>query len=262
MRVDEVSIGDYVLNGGEAAALVIIEAVARLLPGRDRQPGVAGRGVALGRPRRAAGIPGLHQAAELAWAGRPGGPVVRPSRQDRRLAPGAGAGPDPRAPAGAGAGADDDELEIQRGDAADAGELYTLQRAAFVAEGRANESFDIPPLTDGLDATEAALARDTVLVARLRGRLVGAVIGTAGLAGAWTIGRLIVAPDLQGRGIGGRLLAEAEAAAPPNRTVATLITGVGSKKNIAFYTRRGYRVVDRTEDSAGVPVVIMEKALS
>ena len=33
MRVDELSIGDYVLNGGEAAALVIIEAVVRLLPG-------------------------------------------------------------------------------------------------------------------------------------------------------------------------------------------------------------------------------------
>jgi tRNA (guanine37-N1)-methyltransferase len=33
MRVDEISIGDYVLNGGEAAALVIIEAVVRLLPG-------------------------------------------------------------------------------------------------------------------------------------------------------------------------------------------------------------------------------------
>ena len=31
--VDEVSLGDYVLNGGEVAALVIIEAVARLLPG-------------------------------------------------------------------------------------------------------------------------------------------------------------------------------------------------------------------------------------
>ena len=33
MRVEEVSIGDYVLAGGEAAALVMIEAVARLLPG-------------------------------------------------------------------------------------------------------------------------------------------------------------------------------------------------------------------------------------
>jgi tRNA (guanine37-N1)-methyltransferase len=33
MRVDEVSLGDYVLNGGEAAVLVVLEAVARLLPG-------------------------------------------------------------------------------------------------------------------------------------------------------------------------------------------------------------------------------------
>jgi tRNA (guanine37-N1)-methyltransferase len=33
MRVDEVSIGDYVLAGGEAAVLVIVEAVSRLLPG-------------------------------------------------------------------------------------------------------------------------------------------------------------------------------------------------------------------------------------
>jgi tRNA (guanine37-N1)-methyltransferase len=32
MRVEEVSIGDYVLNGGESAALVMIEAVVRLLP--------------------------------------------------------------------------------------------------------------------------------------------------------------------------------------------------------------------------------------
>jgi tRNA (guanine37-N1)-methyltransferase len=33
MRVDEVSLGDYVLSGGEAAVLVIVEAVSRLLPG-------------------------------------------------------------------------------------------------------------------------------------------------------------------------------------------------------------------------------------
>jgi tRNA (guanine37-N1)-methyltransferase len=33
MRVDEVSLGDYVLAGGEVAVLVITEAVGRLLPG-------------------------------------------------------------------------------------------------------------------------------------------------------------------------------------------------------------------------------------
>jgi tRNA (guanine37-N1)-methyltransferase len=39
MRVIELSIGDYVLNGGEAAALVVIEAVVRLLPGVIGNPG-------------------------------------------------------------------------------------------------------------------------------------------------------------------------------------------------------------------------------
>jgi len=33
MRVDELSLGDFVLNGGEVAALAVIEAVVRLLPG-------------------------------------------------------------------------------------------------------------------------------------------------------------------------------------------------------------------------------------
>ena len=33
MAVREVSLGDYVLNGGEVAALAMVEAVARLLPG-------------------------------------------------------------------------------------------------------------------------------------------------------------------------------------------------------------------------------------
>ncbi|MCD7100890.1 tRNA (guanosine(37)-N1)-methyltransferase TrmD [Pseudoclavibacter sp. 13-3] len=32
-RTGEISIGDYVLNGGEVAVLVVVEAVARLLPG-------------------------------------------------------------------------------------------------------------------------------------------------------------------------------------------------------------------------------------
>ncbi len=37
-RVLEVSIGDYVLNGGEVAAMVMIEAIARLIPGMVGNP--------------------------------------------------------------------------------------------------------------------------------------------------------------------------------------------------------------------------------
>lgn len=39
VRVSEISLGDYVLGGGEVAALVLVEAVARLLPGVLGNPG-------------------------------------------------------------------------------------------------------------------------------------------------------------------------------------------------------------------------------
>jgi len=38
---DEISVGDYVLTGGELAAMVLIDAVARLLPGVLGDPGAA-----------------------------------------------------------------------------------------------------------------------------------------------------------------------------------------------------------------------------
>ena len=39
LATDEISIGDYVLTGGELAALVVIDAVTRLLPGVLGDPG-------------------------------------------------------------------------------------------------------------------------------------------------------------------------------------------------------------------------------
>ena len=72
--VSEVSIGDYVLAGGESAVLVMVEAVTRLLPG------VVGNAesvrVRLAR-RRPAGGPLLHPARRLGGARRPPGAAVR-----------------------------------------------------------------------------------------------------------------------------------------------------------------------------------------
>ena len=38
LATDEISIGDYVLAGGEAAAVVVIDAIARLIPGVVKEP--------------------------------------------------------------------------------------------------------------------------------------------------------------------------------------------------------------------------------
>ncbi len=47
MPVLELSIGDYVLAGGEVAAMVMIEAVTRLMPGVLGNPSSAGAGFVL-----------------------------------------------------------------------------------------------------------------------------------------------------------------------------------------------------------------------
>jgi tRNA (guanine37-N1)-methyltransferase len=51
----------------------------------------------------------------------------------------------------------------------------------------------------------------------------------------------MVAPDLQGRGLGRELLAVSEGAAPASVTTYWLTTGVVAATNHRFYRRAGYR---------------------
>ena len=77
------------------------------------------------------------------------------------------------------------------------------------------------------------------------GRLVGAVRGRLD-GDAWDIGRLMVAPDLQGRGIGRLLLEAIEHAAPDEATSYVLFTGALSERNIRIYKKAGYRLLGPT----------------
>ena len=100
---------------------------------------------------------------------------------------------------------------------------------------------EIDALTETLDDVRRWITEGTVLVAHSAGRLVGAVRGR--LTGtSWDIGRLMVAPDLQGRGLGRMLLERVEAAAPPEVTEFELFTGAGSTRNRRTYARAGYRL--------------------
>ena len=104
-----------------------------------------------------------------------------------------------------------------------------------------NPRVHVPALHESLADVEAWVARDTVLVVRSAGRLVAAVRASRE-GDEWHIGRLMVAPDLQGRGLGRRLLARFEDAAPPGVTTYSLVTGAGSKRNQRLYKRAGYRL--------------------
>ena len=149
--------------------------------------------------------------------------------------------------------------------AADAGEVLTLQRAAYVTEAQAHADPRLPPLLESLEALRADLEDPAVVAlgARDRGRLVGAVRLRRDPEDpeAAELRRLAVAPDRQGEGIGTRLLRAAEARAPAGVTAIKLFTGEHSSGNIRLYTRHGYRETHRAPAGTHA-LVFFEKALS
>ena len=147
------------------------------------------------------------------------------------------------------------DASVSRATVADAAELLVLQRACWVQEAIDNDSLALPALTETLDEVRAWLADWQVWVVHHHGRLVAAVRARRDGA-SWEIGRLMVAPDLAGRGLGRWLLRYAECAAPDDVTSVGLFTGARSLRNLALYERAGYR---RGEVRRGA--VRLEKAL-
>ncbi|MFZ2503560.1 MAG: tRNA (guanosine(37)-N1)-methyltransferase TrmD [Nocardioides sp.] len=243
-EVVEVSLGDYVLNGGEVAALAITEAVVRLLPG------VVGNVDSLTEESHESGLlehPSYTKPAS--WRGRAVPEVLLSGdhaaiaawRAEQARARTVRTRPDLLHPSTAGSV---DELRLAV--PADAGELWTLQTACWVQEQVNNPGVELPTSAEGLADVAEWLQTWTVLVLRRHGRLIGAARGRlverAGET-VWDIGRLMAAPDLQGQGIGRRMLAEIEALAPAEATAYVLFTGAGSTRNQRIYKRAGYRPV-------------------
>ncbi|MFC6153419.1 GNAT family N-acetyltransferase [Nocardioides yefusunii] len=134
----------------------------------------------------------------------------------------------------------------------DAGELLTLQRACWAGEALTNPGVEVPALTETLDDVQAWGQEWTVLVAHRGGRLVAAGRGrlvTEEGRTAWEIGRLMVAPDLHGQGLGRWMLEAVETAAPAEATGFVLSTGARSQSNLKTYRKAGYRP---TGESAGL----------
>ncbi|MET0417619.1 MAG: GNAT family N-acetyltransferase [Actinoplanes sp.] len=151
------------------------------------------------------------------------------------------------------------EASIVAAGVTDAGEVLTVQRAAYLTEAQHYTDPFLPPLTETLDEVVAVLAGPSiVLAARLGHRLVGSV--RAHLDGTTAhVGRLSVAPDQQGRGVGGRLLAAIEDACAGRAALFTLFTGADSARNLRLYERHGYRIVTHRPDPNGIRLAVLEK---
>jgi tRNA (guanine37-N1)-methyltransferase len=119
----------------------------------------------------------------------------------------------------------------------DAAEVMVLQRCCWVPEAITNQTTDIPPLHESLEVVRGWMPNAWVI--RDAGRLIGAVRGVRD-GDTWQIGRLMVAPDRQGEGLGALLLRHVEAQAPTEANWMVLFTGAYSERNLAHYRRAGY----------------------
>lgn len=153
-----------------------------------------------------------------------------------------------------------DGVRIERAGVADAGQILTAQRAAYVTEAQRHGDPFLPPLVESLDQLRKAIGESIVLKATAGARLVGAVRGRFNDR-TCLVGRLVVVPDLQGRGIGSALLRAIEAEAAGRADACVLFTGHLSDGNIRLYRRLGYAETHRERVADHLTIVHMRKPL-
>jgi tRNA (guanine37-N1)-methyltransferase len=243
--VTPVSLGDYVLNGGEVAVLAMVEAIARLIPGvvgneeslvEESHEGGLLEYPVYTKPARWATEDSVYAVPPVLLSGNHA--AIAAWRQEQRLARTAARRPDLlHASQAVSAG----DLVVAAATPADAPELLVLQRACFVREIEAHGNDRFPALTEELPDVVAGLGKWRTLTARAGGRLVGAARGRLSDATTWEVSRVMVAPDLVGRGLGRRLLAEVEAIAPGEATAYRLLVAARAARTRRLYKKAGYR---------------------
>jgi ribosomal protein S18 acetylase RimI-like enzyme len=150
----------------------------------------------------------------------------------------------------------EESLSIVTAEACDLGELLGLQKLAYRSEAEIYGDFDIPPLRETLDEIRENAKTSVILKAVKNGKTVGSVRGFE-KDGTCFIGRLIVHPEHQNRGIGGRLLTEIQKRFEGARF--ELFTGHKSEKNLALYEKHGFHRFKTERASEKLMLVYLEK---
>ncbi|MDN5795011.1 MAG: tRNA (guanosine(37)-N1)-methyltransferase TrmD [Intrasporangium sp.] len=225
LEVTVVSLGDYVVNGGEVAVLAIVEALARLVPG------VIGNAASL--------VEESHQDGLLEyplytkprhWRGRVVPEVLLSGdhaaiadwRHRQRLARTADRRPDLLHASSAGA-----DVDVRVATAGDLPELLTLLYAAGT------------PTT--MESLREGLSSSTTWLARRAGRLLGAIRVEARGDTLWLAAPALV-PDLDGDDLARRLLDVAQQTAVSGIRQLVVDSPRASAVRARTYRQAGYRL--------------------
>lgn len=139
----------------------------------------------------------------------------------------------------------------------DAEALLKLQYLCYQTEAALYEDYTIAPLTQSLTDLLSEYDTHAILVARLGEEIVGSVRGQL-REDACHIGRLIVHPWLQGRGLGTKLLHAMEERFR-SATRYELFTGSRSEGNLHLYRKLGYAFLREETVSPQLRLIFLEK---
>lgn len=140
----------------------------------------------------------------------------------------------------------------------DIADILHVQKQAFYPVSVVEQNDRLPPLVQTQQEIEAEFSRRVFLKYTQDGKIVGSVRAHLDESGVCQIGKLVVLPEYQCRGIG-RALMEAIEREFNKSNGYELFTGSIHEKTVAFYHRLGYQTTSKTVMS-GVCMEFMKKA--
>ena len=146
---------------------------------------------------------------------------------------------------------------IKKAQKEDLEKILELQYLAYQSEAKLLGNMDIPPLKQTIEEVYEEFQKGTILKAEDGG---GDIIGSVRAHqenGTVYIGKLMVHPKMQKKGIGTKLLSEMEKEYPNHRY--ELFTSTKSISNIRLYERLGYKIFKEETVSPELQFVYMQK---
>ena len=151
-------------------------------------------------------------------------------------------------------------MKINKAEISDAEMILGIQQLAYMSEAKQYDDFKIPPLTQTVESIRSEFSSHIFLKAIVDSMIVGSIRGVE-KNGICYLGRLIVLPRFQGKGIGGALLREIETYYVGTKRFE-LFTGSSSVNNIHFYKKHGYSEFKLEPLNDNITLVYMEKCIN
>src|SRR4030042_1015587 len=131
-------------------------------------------------------------------------------------------------------------MTVENADFTDLPSILELQKLCYRENAERYNDFKIAPLVQNIDELENDYKNNLILKVEDGGEIIGSIRAYE-KDHVCCIGRVIVHPDYQNKGIGKKMMIEIENRFP-GAVKFELFTGYKDEKNIYFYGRVGYKI--------------------